>query len=54
MSVPLVPVERCVFPGLGRYAPVLLPSPTAAVSALAKATWYATHPVRRGRAGAGA
>ena len=46
VSVPLVPVTRCVFPGLGRYAPVLLPSPTAAVAALTRATWYATHAVR--------
>ena len=46
VSVPLVPVTRCVFPGLGKHAPVLLPSPTAAVNALAGATWYATHPVR--------
>jgi acyl-CoA synthetase (NDP forming) len=49
VSVPLVPVTRCVFPGLGRYAPILLPSPTAAVSALTRVTWYATHPVRRVR-----
>ncbi len=47
VSVPLVPVTRCVFPGLGRYAPILLPSPTAAVAALTRATWYATHPVRK-------
>ncbi len=47
VSVPLVPVRRSVFQGLGRYPPVLLPSPTAAVNALAKSTWYATHPVRR-------
>ncbi len=47
VSVPLVPVRRSVFRGLGRYPPVLLPSPTAAVNALARATWYATHPVRR-------
>jgi acyl-CoA synthetase (NDP forming) len=53
LSVPLVPVTRCVFPRLGRYAPLLLPSPTAAVNALSKATWYATHPVRRGEADAG-
>ena len=50
VSVPLVPVTRCVFPGLGRHAPILLPSPTAAVSALSRATWYATHPGRRGEA----
>jgi len=54
VSVPLIPVERCVFPGLGRYAPVLLPSPTAAVNALTRATWYATNPMRPGRAVAGA
>ncbi len=47
VSVPLVPMTRCVYPGLGRYAPVLLPSPTAAVNALTRATWYAMHPVRR-------
>ncbi len=49
VSVPLSPVERSVFPGLGRYAAILLPTPTAAVGALARATWYATHPVRRER-----
>jgi len=47
VSVPLYPVVRSVFPGLGRYAPVLLPSPGSAVSALASATWYAMHRVRR-------
>jgi len=47
VSVPLCPVQRSVFPGLGRYAPVLLPSPSAAVRALAGAAWYATHRVRR-------
>lgn len=46
VSVPLSPVQRSVFPGLGRYAPVLLPSPSAAVGALAKAAWYAAHPQR--------
>ena len=35
-ACPLVPVRRSVFPGLGRYAPVLLPSPPAAVGALAQ------------------
>jgi hypothetical protein len=49
VSVPLCPVERSVFPGLGRYAPILLPSPMAAVSALARATWYANHPARLSR-----
>ena len=48
VSVPLCPVRRSVFLGLGRYAPVLLPSPQAAVRALAKAVWYATHHVRTG------
>jgi acyl-CoA synthetase (NDP forming) len=48
VSVPLRPVERSVFPGLGAYSPVLLPSPPAAVRALAKTTWYATHRVRSG------
>jgi acyl-CoA synthetase (NDP forming) len=49
VSVPLVPVGRSVFPTLGDFAPLLLPSPSAAVTALARATWYATHPLRRGR-----
>jgi len=48
VSVPLYPVQRSVFPGLGRFAPVLLPSPSAAVRALASAIWYATHRVRDG------
>lgn len=48
VSVPLCPLRRSVFPGLGRYAPLLLPSPSAAVRALARATWYATHRVRDG------
>ena len=51
VSVPLCPVQRSVFSGLGRYAPVLLPSPQAAVRALAKAAWYATHHVRSGGPG---
>ena len=41
VSVPLCPVRRSVFPGPGRYAPVLLASPPAAVRALASAAWYA-------------
>ena len=49
VNVPLVPVGRSVFPTLGAFAPLLLPTPPAAVGALAKATWYATHPVRRRR-----
>ena len=48
VSVPLCPVQRSVFPGLGRFAPVLLPSPAAAVRALARAAWYATRRVRDG------
>jgi hypothetical protein len=48
VSVPLCPVQRSVFPELGRYAPVLLPSPQAAVRALAKAVWYASHHARTG------
>jgi acyl-CoA synthetase (NDP forming) len=47
LSVPLCPVKRSVFPGLGRYAPVLLPSPRAAVRALASAAWHANHHVRQ-------
>jgi len=47
VSVPLCPVERSVFPALGACAPILLPTPPAAVGALARATWYATHPVRQ-------
>lgn len=47
LSVPLCPVERSVFPALGACAPILLPTPPAAVGALARATWYATHPVRQ-------
>jgi hypothetical protein len=46
VGVPLLPVARSVFPGDGRYAPVLLPSPRAAVRALARAVWYAAR--RRG------
>jgi succinyl-CoA synthetase alpha subunit len=48
VSVPLCPLRRSVFPGLGRYAPVLLSSPSAAVRALARVTWYATHRDRDG------
>jgi acyl-CoA synthetase (NDP forming) len=43
VGVPLCPLERSVFPGDGRYAPVLLPSPRAAVRALARAVRYAAH-----------
>jgi acyl-CoA synthetase (NDP forming) len=48
LGVPLVPVAQSVFPGFGAYAPVLLPSPIAAVRALARAVWYAYH-TRAGR-----
>ena len=47
VSVPLCPVERSVIPALGACAPILLPTPPAAVGALAQATWYATHPIRQ-------
>ena len=47
VNVPLCPVGRSVFPTLGACAPILLPTPPAAVGALARATWYATHPVRQ-------
>ena len=43
VSVPLCPVQRSVFPGSAGTRPVLLPSPPAAVRALASAAWYATH-----------
>ena len=43
VSVPLCPVDRSVYPGLGPYAPVLIHSPAAAVRALHGATWHATH-----------
>jgi acyl-CoA synthetase (NDP forming) len=46
ISVPLCPIERSVFPGLGAYSPVLLSSPVSAVRALARAVRYATHQVR--------
>jgi hypothetical protein len=47
ISVPLTPVQRSVFAGLGRFAPILLPSPPAAVRALAGMAWYAEHRARR-------
>ena len=49
ISVPLTPVQRSVFAGLGRFAPVLLPNPQAAVRALAGAEHYpaATIPVQK-------
>jgi acyl-CoA synthetase (NDP forming) len=46
ISVPLTPVRRSVFAGLGRFAPVLLPSPPAAVRALASMAWYAERRAR--------
>ncbi len=46
ISVPLCPVRRAVFPRLGRFAPVLLPSPGAAVRALAGMAWYAERRAR--------
>ena len=47
-----LPGGRSVFPGPGAYAPVLLPTPPSAVAALARATWYSTHPVRQGSSSA--
>jgi acyl-CoA synthetase (NDP forming) len=41
VSVPLSPVRRTVYPGMGSFAPVLLRTPGAAVRALARAAWYA-------------
>jgi len=47
ITVPLNPVRRSVFGGMGRYVPVLLPSPSAAVRALAGMTRYARFRDRR-------
>ena len=44
LSVPLCPVDRAVFPELGRSAPVLLRTPCAAVRALSRAVRYAARP----------
>lgn len=40
ISVPLRPVDAATFPGGGRYDPVILYSPVAAVRALAAMAWY--------------
>jgi len=40
INVPLRPVEAATFPGGGRYDPVMLYSPVAAVRALAAMAWY--------------
>ncbi|MBN2823467.1 MAG: acetate--CoA ligase family protein [Coriobacteriia bacterium] len=40
INVPLRPVEAATFPGGGRYDPVILYSPVAAVRALAAMAWY--------------
>ncbi|MHB8966611.1 MAG: CoA-binding protein, partial [Coriobacteriia bacterium] len=40
ISVPLRPIEAATFPGGGRYDPVILYSPVAAVRALAAMAWY--------------
>jgi acyl-CoA synthetase (NDP forming) len=47
IAVPLVPVVRSVFPGGTSHAPVLLPTPSAAVRALRSMTTYAEHRARR-------
>jgi hypothetical protein len=43
INVPLRPVEAATFPGGGRYDPVILYSPVAAVRALAAMAWYAEY-----------
>ncbi|MDO8950484.1 MAG: acetate--CoA ligase family protein [Actinomycetota bacterium] len=40
INVPLRPLEAATFPGGGRYDPVMLYSPVAAVRALAAMAWY--------------
>jgi len=40
ISVPLRPLDAATFPGGGRYDPVILYSPVAAVRALAAMAWY--------------
>ncbi len=40
INVPLRPIEAATFPGGGRYDPVMLYSPVAAVRALAAMAWY--------------
>jgi hypothetical protein len=47
--VPLVPVTRSVFAATGAHRPVLLPTPTAAVGALAAMASYAQYRQRRTR-----
>jgi acyl-CoA synthetase (NDP forming) len=42
LSVPLCPVERTVYTGIGRFAPILSRTPGTAVRTLAGAVWYAT------------
>jgi acyl-CoA synthetase (NDP forming) len=49
ISVPLVPVTRSVFAATGAHRPVLLPTPTAAVGALAAMASYAQYRQRRTR-----
>jgi hypothetical protein len=40
INVPLRPLDAATFPGGGRYDPVMLYSPVAAVRALAAMAWY--------------
>jgi len=47
VTVPLVPVRRSVFAAPGAHKPVLLPTPTAAVRALAAMASYSHHRERR-------
>jgi len=51
LSVPLIPVAHTVFADLGRFAPVVLTSPRAAVRALARMSWYVERRGRRARCG---
>ena len=48
ISVPLRPVDAATFPGGGRYDPVMLYSPVAAVRALAAMAWYGEYVAAHG------
>lgn len=47
INVPLRPLEAATFPGGGRYDPVMLYSPVAAVRALAAMAWYGEYVAAR-------